>query len=61
MAYPFQITSMDQYEMAYRVSVNQPEEFWASVQKILPGEKNGARCLSGILKSRKWNGSGELN
>ena len=27
MSYPYQIKSQEQYEMAYRVSVNQPEEF----------------------------------
>jgi acetyl-CoA synthetase len=31
MSYPYQIKSQEQYEIAYRVSVNQPEEFWASV------------------------------
>ena len=30
-AYPFQIRSMEQYEMAYRMSVEQPEKFWASI------------------------------
>jgi len=40
MSYPFQIKSQEQYEKAYRESVERPEEFWASVaenfQQLMP-------------------------
>ena len=49
MAYPFQITSMDQYEMAYRVSVNQPEEFWESVAENFKWRK---KCLLRHFQTR---------
>ena len=39
MSYTFQITSQEQYEMAYRVSVNEPEEYWASVAQDFFMEK----------------------
>ena len=39
MSYPFQIKSQEQYEKAYRESVNQPEEFWASVAENFHMEK----------------------
>ena len=53
MSYPFQIKSQEQYEKAYRESVDQPEEFWASVAENFNGEKNGIRCWNGILKNQK--------
>jgi acetyl-CoA synthetase len=63
MAYPFQITSMDQYEMAYRVSVNQPEEFWASVAENFTWRKKWSKVLEWNFKEPKveWFRGAKLN
>ncbi|MEP7373327.1 MAG: acetate--CoA ligase [Chitinophagaceae bacterium] len=63
MAYPFQITSLDQYEMAYRVSVNQPEEFWASVAENFKWKKKWSKVLEWNFKEPKveWFRGAKLN
>lgn len=63
MAYPYQITSMDQYEMAYRVSVNQPEEFWASVADNFQWRKKWNKVLEWNFKEPKveWFKGAKLN
>ena len=63
MAYPFQITSMDQYEMAYRVSVNQPEEFWESVAENFKWRKKWSKVLEWNFKEPKveWFRGAKLN
>jgi acetyl-CoA synthetase len=63
MAYPFQITSMDQYEMAYRVSVNQPEEFWASIAEHFQWRKKWDKVLNWNFKEPKieWFMGAKLN
>ena len=48
MSYPFQIKSMDQYEMTYRVSINEPEEFWASIAEHFQWRKKWGKVL-------QWN------
>jgi acetyl-CoA synthetase len=63
MSYPFQITSQEQYEMAYRVSVNQPEAFWASVAENFQWRKKWDKVLEWNFKdpSVKWFQGGKLN
>jgi len=63
MAYPFQITSMDQYEMAYRVSVNQPDKFWASVAENFTWRKQWSKVLEWNFKEPKveWFRGAKLN
>lgn len=63
MAYPFQITSMDQYQMAYRVSVSQPEEFWASVAENFTWRKKWSKVLEWNFKEPKveWFRGAKLN
>jgi acetyl-CoA synthetase len=63
MAYPFQITSMDQYEMAYRVSVNQPEEFWATIAENFNWRKKWSKVLEWNFKEPKvrWFEGAKLN
>jgi len=63
MSYPFQITSQDQYEMAYRVSVNQPEEFWASVAENFQWRKKWDKVLEWNFKEPnvKWFQGAKLN
>jgi len=61
--YPFQIQSMEEYEMAYRVSVNQPEEFWASVAKNFKWKKKWDKVLEWNFKEPKveWFKGAKLN
>src|SRR5688572_10351237 len=63
MSYPYQIKSQEQYEMAYRVSVNQPEEFWASVAENFQWRKKWDKVLEWNFKepSIKWFQGGKLN
>lgn len=63
MSYPYQILSMDQYEMAYRVSVNEPEEYWASVAKHFQWRKKWDKVLEWNFKEPKvkWFEGAKLN
>jgi acetyl-CoA synthetase len=63
MSYPFQITSQEQYEMAYRVSVNEPEEFWASVAENFQWRKKWDKVLEWNFKEPniKWFQGAKLN
>jgi len=63
MSYPFQITSQEQYEMAYRVSVNEPEEFWASVASNFQWRKKWDKVLEWNFKEPnvKWFQGAKLN
>ena len=63
MSYPFQISSHEQYEMVYRVSVNQPEQFWASIAEHFLWRKKWDKVLEWNFKepSIKWFQGGKLN
>jgi acetyl-CoA synthetase len=63
MSYPFQIKSQEQYEMAYRVSVNEPDEFWASVAEHFQWRKKWDKVLEWNFKEPdiKWFQGGKLN
>lgn len=63
MSYPYQIRSMDEYEMAYRVSVNQPEEYWASVAEAFQWRKKWDKVLQWNFKEPnvKWFEGAKLN
>jgi len=63
MSYPFQIKSQEQYEMAYRVSVNQPEQFWASVAENFLWRKKWDKVLEWNFKDPnvKWFQGAKLN
>ena len=63
MSYPYQITSMDQYEMAYRVSVTNPEEYWESVAQHFSWRKKWDKVLEWNFKEPdvKWFQGGKLN
>jgi acetyl-CoA synthetase len=63
MAYPFQIQSIEQYEMAYRVSINEPEEYWASVAKNFQWRKKWDKVLEWNFKEPKveWFKGAKLN
>ena len=63
MSYPFQIRSQEQYEMAYRVSINEPEEFWASVANNFLWRKKWDKVLEWNFKEPnvKWFQGAKLN
>lgn len=63
MSYPYQIRSMDQYEMAYRVSVNEPEDFWGSIAEHFAWRKKWDKVLEWNFKEPKveWFKGGKLN
>jgi acetyl-CoA synthetase len=63
MAYPYQITSMDEYETAYNASVNSPEEFWDSVAENFFWRKKWDKVLEWNFKEPKveWFKGAKLN
>ena len=63
MSYPFQINSFEQYEMTYRVSINQPEEFWGSVAKNFQWRKTWDKVLEWNFNEPKvkWFQGAKLN
>jgi acetyl-CoA synthetase len=63
MSYPYQITSMDQYEMAYRVSMTNPEEYWESVAQHFSWRKKWDKVLEWNFKEPnvKWFLGAKLN
>ena len=63
MSYPFQITSQEHYEMAYRVSVNEPDEFWASIAQHFQWRKTWDKVLEWNFKEPnvKWFQGAKLN
>ena len=63
MSYPFQIKSQEQYEKAYRESVDRPEEFWASVAENFQWRKKWDRVLEWNFKEPniKWFQGAKLN
>ncbi|HMK17890.1 MAG TPA: acetate--CoA ligase [Chitinophagaceae bacterium] len=63
MSYPFQIKSQEQYEKAYRDSVERPEEFWASVAENFQWRKKWDKVLEWNFKEPnvKWFQGGKLN
>jgi len=63
MSYPFQIKSFEEYKTAYSESVNQPEEFWASVAKNFQWRKPADKILEWNFKEPKveWFKGAKLN
>lgn len=63
MSYPFQITSQEQYDEAYKKSSENPEAFWADVAKSFRWRKDWDTVLEWNFTqpSIKWFGGGKLN
>jgi acetyl-CoA synthetase len=63
MAVPYQIRSLDQYNMAYAYSKSNPEEFWAGVAEHFEWRKKWDKVLSWNFEepSVKWFEGGKLN
>ena len=56
MEYPFQIKSLEEYKEPYQKSVENPKNSGRKLRKFFSGERNGIKCLNGILKNQKLNG-----
>ncbi len=63
MSYSFQITSFDQYKLAYKKSVDDPEGFWADVASSFFWRKKWDRVLEWNFREPqvKWFINGKLN
>ena len=63
MAYPYQVTSMDEYTAAYNASVDNPEKFWGSVAENFLWKKKWDKVLEWNFKQPavEWFKGGRLN
>ncbi len=63
MSYPFQITSLEQYQRDYKRSVDEPEAFWAEVAEHFQWRKKWDKVLEWNFKEPKveWYGGAKLN
>ncbi len=63
MAYPFQITSLEQYHSDYKKSIEAPEAFWESVANHFTWKKKWDSVLEWNFKepSVKWFSNAKLN
>jgi acetyl-CoA synthetase len=63
MSYSFQITSFDQYKLAYKKSVDDPQGFWADVASSFSWRKKWDKVLEWNFSepSIKWFINGKLN
>lgn len=61
--YPYQIRSFEQYEEDYNKSINQPDEFWASVAGHFQWKKKWGKVLEWNFKEPdvKWFQGAKLN
>ena len=63
MSYPFQITSLNEYNSAYKKSVDDPEGFWGDVAKSFVWRKKWDKVLDWNFEEPniKWFINGKLN
>ena len=63
MSYPYQITSFEQYQQAYRKSVEYPETFWQEIAEHFRWRKKWDKVLEWNFKEPKikWYLNGKLN
>jgi len=63
MAYPYQLTSMDEYTAAYNASVDNPEKFWGAVAENFLWKKKWDKVLEWNFQqpSVEWFKGGRLN
>jgi acetyl-CoA synthetase len=63
MAYPYQIKSFEEYQQAYKKSIDDPEGFWASVADHFLWKKKWDAVLNWNFKDPKveWFIGGKLN
>jgi acetyl-CoA synthetase len=63
MAYPYQITSLEQYKQDYQKSIENPEEFWDNVAQHFQWKKRWDKTLEWNFTEPnvKWFINGKLN
>jgi acetyl-CoA synthetase len=63
MAYPYQITSLEQYKQDYQKSIESPEEFWDNVAQHFQWKKKWDKTLEWNFTEPniKWFINGKLN
>jgi acetyl-CoA synthetase len=63
MSYPYQIKTIDQYNTAYKNSVDDPEAFWENIAENFQWQKKWDKVLSWNFKepSIKWFEGAKLN
>ena len=63
MAYPYQITSLEQYKQDYQQSIDNPEEFWSNVAGYFQWRKKWEKTLEWNFTEPnvKWFLGGKLN
>ncbi|GAC1587643.1 MAG: acetate--CoA ligase [Ginsengibacter sp.] len=63
MSYPYQITTFDEYKQRYKDSVDNPEEFWASIADNFTWRRRWDKVLNWNFKEPKveWFIGGKLN
>jgi acetyl-CoA synthetase len=63
MAYPYQITSLEQYKQDYQKSIENPEEFWNNVAQHFQWKKKWDKTLEWNFTEPnvKWFINGKLN
>jgi acetyl-CoA synthetase len=63
MSYPYQIKSLEDYQKAWKKSIESPEEFWSSIAENFHWYKKWNRVLDWNFKepSIKWFEGGKLN
>lgn len=63
MAYPFQITSLEEYKKAYKRSIEEPEAFWAEVASHFQWRKKWDKVLNWNFTEPKieWYAGAKLN
>ncbi|MBC7507625.1 MAG: AMP-binding protein, partial [Ferruginibacter sp.] len=63
MSYPHQINSLEEYQLAYKESIEEPEKFWASVAENFTWRKKWDKVLNWNFTEPKieWFKGGKLN
>ena len=63
MSYPYQIRSLEEYQSAYKASVEDPEKFWGEVAENFQWHKKWDRVLDWNFRDPKieWFAGGKLN
>jgi len=63
MSYPYQLTSLEAYQNAYRKSVENPESFWATIAENFTWHKKWDSVLNWNFNEPKveWFAGGKLN
>src|SRR4051794_24977192 len=63
MVYPYQLSTLEEYKKAYQLSIEAPEQFWASVAEHFTWKKKWDKVLEWNFRQPdiKWFINGKLN